>query len=83
MRIQAANNNSSEIQLKDGVSRTVDEAASSLFPIGTKAAKQFDGVDGELVWFEGEVQRYDKQDDFYWMLYGDGDSEDMDGQVQS
>ena len=57
---------------------TAVEPSSSLFSIGTKVAKQFDGADGELVWFEGEVQRYDKQDDLYWILYGDGDSEDMD-----
>jgi hypothetical protein len=78
MRIQAAYNNTSEIELECSGIGAVVEPSSSLFPVGTKVAKQFDGADGELVWFEGEVQRYDKQDDIYWILYGDGDSEDMD-----
>jgi hypothetical protein len=77
MRIQAAYNNLSESDLQSNDIGTVDEAASSLYPIGTKVAKQFDGVDGELVWFEGVVQRYIEEDDLYWMLYIDGDAEDM------
>jgi hypothetical protein len=48
-----------------------------LYPIGTKVAKQFDAAGGELVWFEGMVQRYDEEDGLYWVLYSDGDSEDM------
>jgi hypothetical protein len=65
MRIHAAYNNTSEIELEGTTSSDVQTIeSSSLFPIGTKVAKQFDGTDGELVWFEGAVQRYDMQDDF-------------------
>src|SRR5687767_8520555 len=78
MCIQAAYNNTSEIELEGSDTGTVVERSSSLFPIGIKVAKQFDGANGELVWFRGEVQRHDKQDDLYWILYGDGDSEDME-----
>jgi Lamin-B receptor of TUDOR domain len=44
-----------------------------LYPIGTTVAKQFDAI-----WFEGVVQRYDDEDGLYWVLYSDGDSEDLD-----
>jgi Lamin-B receptor of TUDOR domain len=54
------------------------EPALSQFPIGTKVAKQFDGDDQQLVWFEGAVKRFDEDDKLYWVLYTDGDSEDMD-----
>jgi hypothetical protein len=77
MRMQAAYNNTSEIELEGNDIATVEEPSASLYPIGTKVAKQFDGVDGELVWFEGVVQRHDEEDDLYWVLYNDGDSEDM------
>jgi Lamin-B receptor of TUDOR domain len=50
----------------------------SLYAIGTKVAKRFEGDLGELVWFEGVVQRFDEASDLYWVLYSDGDSEDMD-----
>jgi hypothetical protein len=50
----------------------------SLYAIGTNVAKQFEGDDGELVWFKGVVQRFDEASDLYWVLYSDGDSEDMD-----
>jgi hypothetical protein len=75
---QAAYNNTSEIELEASDVYAVEEPSELLFPMGTKIAKQFDGADGKLDWFEGEVQRYDKQDELYWILYGDGDSEDMD-----
>jgi hypothetical protein len=50
----------------------------SLFPVGTKVAKQFEGDDQQLEWFEGAIQRFDEDDKLYWVLYTDGDSEDMD-----
>ena len=50
----------------------------SLFPVGTKVAKQFEGDDQQLEWFEGAIQRIDEDDKLYWVLYTDGDSEDMD-----
>jgi Lamin-B receptor of TUDOR domain len=79
MHMQAAYNNTSQIELENSDIQTVDEAAaSSLHPIGTKVAKQFDAAGGELVWFEGVVQRYDEEDGLYWVLYNDGDSEDLD-----
>ena len=77
MRIQAAYNNNSEVELEAGDVCTAEEPAPSLYAIGTKVAKQFDGAAGELVWFEGVVQRYDDDDNLYWVLYSDGDSEDM------
>eukprot|EP00953_Heterococcus_sp_UTEX-ZZ885_P002877 2080-Heterococcus_DN1.PRE.1 len=49
MRTQAAYNNTSE---GSDTSTILLEPSSSLFPIGTKVAKQFDGADGELVWFQ-------------------------------
>jgi hypothetical protein len=78
MHLQAAYNNTSEIELEGSDVRTVQEPSSSLYPIGTKIAKQFDGVNGELVWFGGVVQRFEEQEGLYWVLYSDGDSEDMD-----
>jgi Lamin-B receptor of TUDOR domain len=54
------------------------ESGLSLFPIGTKVAKQFEGDDQQLVWFEGTIQRFDENDNLYWVLYTDGDSEDME-----
>jgi hypothetical protein len=73
---QAAYKNTSEIELEDADVLPTQTSDLSLYPIGTKVAKQFDGADGQLVWFEGLVQRFDE--DLYWVLYSDGDSEDMD-----
>jgi Lamin-B receptor of TUDOR domain len=74
---QAAYNNTAEFELEDDdVHSTV--SSLSLFPIGTKVAKQFEGDDQQLVWFEGTIQRFDEDDNLYWVLYTDGDSEDMD-----
>jgi hypothetical protein len=53
MCTQAAYNNTSEIELEGSDIDTAVEPSSSLFSIGTKLAKQFNGADGELVWFEG------------------------------
>jgi hypothetical protein len=50
----------------------------ALFPIGTTVAKQFDGDDEQLVWFEGVGQRFDEGEDLCWVLYSDGDSEEME-----
>jgi hypothetical protein len=30
----------------------------------------------ECVWFEGTVRKYDAEDDLYWVLCSDGDTED-------
>jgi hypothetical protein len=54
------------------------EPQLSLFPIGTKIAKQFEGDDQQLEWFEGAIERFDEDDKLYWVLYTDGDSEDME-----
>jgi Lamin-B receptor of TUDOR domain len=74
---QAAYNNISEIELEECDVPAVGEPELSLFPVGTKVAKQFENNDQQLVWFEGAVQRYDEDDNLYWVLYSDGDSEDM------
>jgi hypothetical protein len=73
---RAAYNNTSEIELEDVDLLTTQTSDLSLYPIGTKVAKQFEGDDQQLVWFEGVVQRFDEG--LYWVLYSDGDSEDMD-----
>jgi hypothetical protein len=46
--------------------------------LGTQVAKQFD-VDGVLTWFEGEYCKYynDWDEDLYWIVYSDGDCEDL------
>jgi hypothetical protein len=75
---QAAYNNTSEIELEECDVTSTGEPEMSLFPVGTKVAKQFEGDDQQLVWFEGAVQRIDEDDKLYWVLYTDGDSEDMD-----
>jgi hypothetical protein len=41
-------------------------------------AKHFDGADGDLVWFTGVVQMFDQEEGLYWVLYSDGDSEEME-----
>jgi molybdopterin synthase catalytic subunit len=46
----------------------------SLYAIGNKVAKQFEGDNGALVWFEGIVKKFDKESDLYWIVYSDGDS---------
>eukprot|EP00953_Heterococcus_sp_UTEX-ZZ885_P006299 3854-Heterococcus_DN1.PRE.1 len=71
----AAYNNTSEVELDmdstEGGASTTSELCQ--FPLGTKVAKKFDDE-----WYEGAVRRYDTDDDLYWVLYIDGDSEDMD-----
>jgi hypothetical protein len=75
---QAAYNNTAEFELEDDDVQSTVESTSSLFPINTKLAKQFEGDDQKLVWFEGTIQRFDEDDNLYWILYTDGDSEDME-----
>jgi hypothetical protein len=75
---QAAYNNTAEFELEDDDVRSTVESTLLLFPIGTKVAKQFEGEDQQLVWFEGTIQRFDEVDSLYWVLYTDGDSEDME-----
>jgi hypothetical protein len=74
---QAAYNNTSEIELEESDVTSLVEPVMSLFPIGTKVAKQFEGDDQQLEWFEGAIERIDEDDKLYWVLYTDGDSEDM------
>jgi hypothetical protein len=45
----------------------------SKYPLGTKVAKHFDK--GK---FEGEMRGYDAQNDYYFILYKDEDSEELD-----
>jgi hypothetical protein len=74
----AAYNNSSEVELNEcdrftgGVTNPDWLGA---YPYDTKVAKLFDGV-----WCEGVVKRYDAEEDFYWILYTDGDSEEFDAE---
>jgi hypothetical protein len=75
---QAAYNNTSEIELEESDVTSTREPEMSPFPIGTKVAKQFEGDDQQLEWFEGAIERIDEDDKLYWVLYTDGDSEDMD-----
>jgi Lamin-B receptor of TUDOR domain len=75
---QAAYNNTSEIELEECDVTSTGEPKVSLFPLGTKVAKQFEGDDQQLEWFEGAIERFDEDDKLYWVLYTDGDSEDMD-----
>jgi hypothetical protein len=49
------------------------QISMSKYPLGTKVAKQFH--EGK---FEGELRGYNAQEDFYFILYKDGDSEDLD-----
>jgi hypothetical protein len=73
---QAAYNNSSEVELNaDIFEGEVSDHSTQLgeYTLGTKVAKQFDSV-----WFQGTIRRYDTEDDLYWVLYSDGDSEDLD-----
>jgi hypothetical protein len=75
---QAAYNNTSEVELEDADVLPIQTSDLSLYPIGTNVAQQFDGADGELVWFEGAVHRFDEEEDLYWVLYSDDDSEEME-----
>jgi hypothetical protein len=75
---QAAYNNTAEFELEDDDVHSTVESRLSLFPIGTQVAKQFESDDQQLVWFEGTIQRFDEDDSLYWVLYTDGDSEDME-----
>lgn len=78
MRTQAAYNNTSEMELEECDVTSTGELEMSLFPVGTKVAKQFEDNYQQLVWFEGAVQRFDEDDNLSWKLYTDGDSEDME-----
>jgi hypothetical protein len=49
------------------------QISKSKYPLGTKVAKQFH--EGK---FEGELRGYNAQEDFYFILYKHGDSEDLD-----
>jgi hypothetical protein len=49
------------------------QISKSKYPLGTKVAKQFH--EGK---FEGELRGYNAQEDFYFIMYKDGDSEDLD-----
>ena len=44
-----------------------------MHPIGTIVRQKF-----VLHYFEGEVTSYDPKEGFYWVVYLDGDQEDMD-----
>jgi hypothetical protein len=70
---QAAYNNSSEVELNDSLAGEVAPEWLGAYPFDTKIAKQFDNE-----WCEGAIQRYDQEEDWYWILYGDGDSEEFD-----
>ena len=48
MYTQAAYNNTSEIELEECDVTSTGEPQLSLFPIGTKIAKQFEGDDQQL-----------------------------------
>jgi CCR4-NOT transcriptional regulation complex NOT5 subunit len=75
---QAAYNNTGEIELQDVGVLPTQTSDLSLYAIGTEVAKQFEGDNGELVWFEGIVKKFDEESDLYWIVYSDGDSEDME-----
>jgi hypothetical protein len=66
---QAAYNNTSEIELEECDVISTLEPEMSLFPVGTKVAKQFEGDDQQLEWFAGAIQRFDEDDKLYWVLY--------------
>ena len=72
---QAAYNNSSEVELNSSHEGEVSDQITQLgeYTSGTKVAKQFDGE-----WFEGVIRKYYAEEDLYWVLYSDGDSEDLD-----
>jgi hypothetical protein len=68
----------SEIELEDADILLPQTLDLSLYHVGTKVAKHFDGADGELVWFTGVVQMFDQEEGLYWVLYSDDDSEEME-----
>jgi hypothetical protein len=73
---QAAYNNCSEVELDDSFAGVaVPSQATQLgeYAHGTKVAKQFGDE-----WFEGSMLKYDAESDLYWVLYTDGDSEELD-----
>jgi hypothetical protein len=45
----------------------------SKYPFGTKVAKFFHGTR-----YEGELLGYDAKEDYFWILYSDGDSNELD-----
>jgi hypothetical protein len=47
------------------------------WPVGTKIAKQFYDKDGTAKWFDGIMRKYINDGDLYWILYSDGDMEDL------
>jgi hypothetical protein len=76
--MQAAYNNESQFDVNEHLNEESDSVQSasdsgSRWPIGTRVLKQF-GTE----WFEGAILRYDVEDELHWILYDDGDSEDMD-----
>jgi hypothetical protein len=76
--LQAAYNNEAQFDLNEHSNEGIDSVqhvstSASKWSIGTKVLKQFD-----TEWFIGSIQRYDVDDDLYWILYDDGDSEDLD-----
>jgi hypothetical protein len=74
--MQAAYNNETQFDQNEQCDSVLSGGDSgSRWPIGTKVLKQF-GAE----WFEGAILRYDGEDELYWILYDDGDSEDMDPQ---
>ena len=70
---QAAYNNSSEVELNNSFDTDVAHEWVGAYPYDTKIAKWFDSE-----WAEGTVKRYDQEEDYYWILYLDGDSEEFD-----
>jgi hypothetical protein len=75
--MQAAYNNEAQFDLNEHLNEGIDSVqhndSASKWSIGTKVLKQF-----ETEWFNGAVQKYYGDDNLYWILYEDGDSEDMD-----
>jgi hypothetical protein len=73
--IQAAYNNSSEVEVNDNFDGELSDQITQLgeYISGTKIAKQFDGE-----WWEGAIRKFDAPEDLYWILYTDGDSEEFD-----
>jgi hypothetical protein len=73
--MQAAYNNSSEVELDDSLNEEVSDQATQLgeHSSGTKVAIKFDDD-----WWAGEIVRYNSQKDLYCVLYSDGIFEDLD-----
>jgi hypothetical protein len=64
-----AYSNSTEVSLDSNDSTAITETTGQ-WPFGTRIAKQFDEE-----WFEGKLKQCCVAEDFYWVLYSDGDSE--------